>query len=105
MRHMGWMLMGCMIGLAGWSARAADPEEGAPAGEAVVKKIAPLPAGVRVERDIKYGEAAGKSNLLDLYLSKQDPASPRPLIVYIHGGAWRAGDKGGCMAASMVLQG
>lgn len=41
-------------------------------------------------RDIEYARVGDVSLKLDLYLSKQ--AKP-PLIVYIHGGAWRSGSK------------
>ena len=51
------------------------------------------PAGaVEVRRDIQYGVANGKALLLDAYLPPSD-AGPRPAVVMIHGGGWRAGDK------------
>lgn len=107
MRHVAWILTACFFGVAGWRTtllRAAEP--GDPELPPATMPAKPLPPGVRVERDIKYGDAPGKSNLLDLYLPKDAPASPLPLIVYIHGGGWRAGDKAPCSAASfMVPQG
>src|SRR4051794_40754385 len=63
-----------------------------------------LPAGVRVVRDIMYGEAPGNSNLLDLYLPKDASPSALPLVVYIHGGGWRAGDKAPCPHAAFMGQ-
>lgn len=43
-------------------------------------------------RDLEYASINGKSLLLDLYLPKgvKNP----PLLVWIHGGGWRNGDKG-----------
>jgi acetyl esterase/lipase len=51
----------------------------------------PLPADVRVERDIPYAEPANPRQMLDIYA----PAGAKnlPVVVWIHGGGWRAGDK------------
>jgi acetyl esterase/lipase len=57
---------------------------------------------VRILRDLNY--AAGKEQRLDLVL----PAStvqPVPLIVWIHGGAWRGGDKWDCPGQFLVKSG
>jgi acetyl esterase/lipase len=63
-----------------------------------------LPPHVVRVADIRYGDGPGKSNLLDLYLpDKADHA--RPLIVWIHGGGWAAGDKTGCPAIPAVSHG
>lgn len=50
---------------------------------------AQLPAGARMLRDVAYGDAAAQR--FDVYL----PADARnaPLIVMVHGGGWRRGDK------------
>jgi len=53
----------------------------------------PLPPGVRAERDIVYAKVGEREVKLDVYLPAQAPAKPLPLIVWIHGGAWRAGSK------------
>jgi acetyl esterase/lipase len=53
----------------------------------------PLPPGVRAERDIVYAKAGERELKLDVYLPEGPSARPRPLIVWIHGGAWRAGSK------------
>lgn len=60
----------------------------------------PLPDGVRFERDIVYAEAGNRKLTLDLYLPAQ---LGRPLTVWIHGGAWRAGNKYPC-PANVALQ-
>lgn len=49
----------------------------------------PLPAGSRVLRDLAYGRAPRQS--LDVYLPPG--AGAAPLVVMVHGGAWRFGDK------------
>jgi len=50
-----------------------------------------LPEGVRVERDIAYVTGGHARQKLDLYLPKA--ARALPLIINIHGGAFRAGSK------------
>ena len=79
--------------------------QGAPATRPAVAKastVARLPAGVRAIRNVRYGEAPGKANLLDVYLPESPDATPRPLIVWIHGGGWIGGDKAGCPAVNLV---
>ncbi len=58
-----------------------------------VAKGAPAP-DMKVSKDLRYDDSAGsapKLNSLDLYL----PAGKQnvPLVFYVHGGGWRAGDK------------
>ena len=55
-------------------------------------------------RDVEYAQVGGKSLRLDLYVPTQ-PGAPRPLIVWIHGGGWLGGDKGGCPAVPLVPRG
>ena len=55
-----------------------------------------LPAGVRVLRDLAYG--ADKLQKIDAYLPAQ--ANAAPIIVMVHGGGWRRGDK----TATSVVQ-
>lgn len=71
------------------------------------KAEAALPAGSRIERDIAYG--THPKQRYDVYL----PANARPaapLLVMVHGGGWRHGDKGnpgvaGDKAAYWLAQG
>jgi acetyl esterase/lipase len=46
--------------------------------------------GVKIERDVKYGTA--DRNLLDVFIP-QAASSPRPVLIFVHGGAFVAGDK------------
>jgi acetyl esterase/lipase len=53
-----------------------------------------LPAGVRIERDIPYAGTKDPRQTLDLLLPESAKGGkPLPVIVNIHGGAFRAGDK------------
>ena len=51
-----------------------------------------LPAGVTAARDLEYGRAGGKILHLDLYYPEKSQ-NLLPLIIWIHGGAWRTGTK------------
>lgn len=50
-----------------------------------------LPAGVRSQLDIPYARIGRQTLLLDLHMPTG--VEQPPLIVYLHGGAWRLGDK------------
>jgi acetyl esterase/lipase len=66
----------------------------------------PDPAGATVLRDIEYVPGGHERQKLDLYLPKEvDPSGKRPLLVWIHGGAWQAGSKESCPARRFVGQG
>lgn len=55
----------------------------------------PLPSGVEIVPDIAYDDDH-EAQKLDLYLPpKDDSDNLRPAIVFVHGGGWRGGDKGG----------
>jgi acetyl esterase/lipase len=61
-----------------------------------------LPADTRVLRDLAYVEGGHHRQKLDLYL----PAQPKgPLLVWIHGGGWRAGGKGNPPGLALVKNG
>ena len=57
-------------------------------------------AGVKL-KDVSYGPH--ERNVLDLTVPKSD--KPLPLIVWVHGGGWEAGDKAGNPAALLLTQG
>ena len=51
-----------------------------------------VPAHVKKTADVIYKEADGLKLGLDVYQSAGD-STPRPLILVIHGGYWKSGDK------------
>jgi len=63
-----------------------------------------IPPNVRVLSDLEYARVAEKSLLLDIYLP-QGTEEPLPVIVWIHGGAWRGGDKRACRLLGMTQRG
>jgi len=83
-------------------APAADPQPPRPAPRPAAA-AAPL-AGVKVLRDVQYAQADQTRLLLDLYLPEK-PAGALPVIVWVHGGGWRAGDKQPCPAVPFVKAG
>lgn len=66
---------------------------------------------VVIKRDLSYVEGGHERHKLDLYLPKPAAGqsvvlnSKRPLVVWIHGGGWRAGSKNGCPAVPLVGRG
>lgn len=61
-----------------------------------------LSRAIDIKRDIEYARIGDTSLALDLYL----PEKPRPpLLVYVHGGAWRGGSKSDCPLAPLVHEG
>jgi acetyl esterase/lipase len=64
----------------------------------------PVPPGVQAHRDLPYVEHGHEQQKFDLYLPEKT-ASPLPVIIWVHGGAWQAGSKNGCPAIHYVQQG
>jgi len=54
-----------------------------------------VPDDVVAERDIRYAGTEHPRQRLDLYLPKTPANDKLPLVVFIHGGGWQAGDKAG----------
>jgi acetyl esterase/lipase len=61
-----------------------------------------LPDGVTVTRNLEYGRAGDKILHLDLYLPEKSE-KPFPLLIWIHGGAWRTGAKEGDVVPMLPL--
>jgi len=68
--------------------RAIDPPKTA-ALYAPLQQKEPYP-GVKVHRDVRYGPA--DRNLLDVF-TPDDGAAPRPILIFVHGGAFIGGNK------------
>ena len=64
---------------------------------------AQLPHSVKVERNLEYAQAGGKSLRLDIYSPKK-PTGRLPVVVWIHGGSWNSGDKNFCPIGFMAKQ-
>jgi acetyl esterase/lipase len=64
---------------------------------------APLPEGTKILKDLAYVPGGHERQKLDLYLPPT--GSGWPLVVAIHGGAFRMGDKGGEPAGAFVARG
>lgn len=74
------------------------------AGPAATPADAPDVARETILRDLEYAQVGNKRLSLDLYLPRQAPR-PLPLIIWIHGGAWLAGQKSPCHARLMLPRG
>jgi acetyl esterase/lipase len=51
------------------------------------------PAGFAAEYDVKYVPDGDAAQSLDIYFPERPSDKPLPLLVWIHGGAWRGGSK------------
>ena len=49
--------------------------------------------GVQVTKDLDYVGDGHRRHRLDVYAAEAPGAAPRPVLLYIHGGAWVIGDK------------
>lgn len=67
-------------------------------------KRRPPPPGVKLYSDLDYARVDGQSLLLDLYMP-ENKGTPPPLIIWIHGGGWKNGDKAGVNPAAIGLSG
>ncbi|MBM4017597.1 MAG: alpha/beta hydrolase [Planctomycetes bacterium] len=97
MRHAG--IVAVLVCAAAAAAAAAEAPQPRPA-----QRPPPDMSGINVSKDVEYAKAGGKALLLDLYLPRDAPG-PLPLIMWVHGGAWRAGDKAQCPALPQVRRG
>jgi acetyl esterase/lipase len=68
------------------------------------RKPAPLPPGMKLFPNLEYAAVNGKSLLLDLYLPDKADL-PVPVIVFVHGGGWQAGDRHDRQALPLVTKG
>jgi acetyl esterase/lipase len=54
-----------------------------------------LPGDVEVVRDIQYGTGGGTPLMLDIVRPRKTVDKPMPVLVWIHGGGWRQGNRRG----------
>ena len=54
-----------------------------------------VPQNVQVTRDVVYGKGGARDLKMDVVHLKERPAKPMPVLVWIHGGGWRRGNKTG----------
>lgn len=66
---------------------------------------APLPAGVKAERNIPYVENGHANQVLDIFLPEKPAEKPLPLMIWIHGGAWLAGNQANPAVTYLVNKG
>ena len=75
-----------------------------PAGFAGVRRAPAPPAGTKVQRDLAYVANGHERQKLDLY-TPPGATNPLPLIIWIHGGAWKLGSKENCPALRYLEHG
>ena len=63
-----------------------------------------LGTAARVD-DVEYAKVEGRSLKLDLHLPPEGVPMQKVLLVYVHGGAWRGGDKSDMPLGRLVEQG
>lgn len=52
-----------------------------------------IPADVEYTQNIEFGKGGNTPLLMDMARPKTDSQAPRPVLVFVHGGAWFSGDK------------
>jgi hypothetical protein len=60
--------------------------------EKLINKTPVVPEDIKEIKDIEYKNIGGKSLQLDMYIPK-NVTKPAPLLVFIHGGGWRGGNR------------
>jgi len=64
-----------------------------------------IPDEVEFVRDVEYGTGGGSPLLLNVMHLKNPVDTPMPAVVFIHGGAWLAGDKEGLDNLRLAISG
>src|SRR5262249_20421706 len=60
---------------------------------------------IQILRDVEYGRAGETRLLLDLHLPARAAGDVSPVIVWVHGGAWRSGSKADMPLGGLVAKG
>ncbi len=97
-----WLLLmmlpaACLLMAPGWTQLPASVHA------AAVQRQSQLPPGARRVADLVYAQVGDRQLKLDLYLPDQPPERPLPVVVWIHGGGWRAGSKANVGLISWIV--
>ena len=65
----------------------------------------PLPDDLEEIRDVVFGTGGDRALRLNIIRPKNPPAVPMPVVVWVHGGAWRAGSKEGRRTIALARRG
>ncbi|MFG0333766.1 MAG: prolyl oligopeptidase family serine peptidase [Maioricimonas sp. JB049] len=68
------------------------------------RKQSQIPAGVEVQRDLVYSRPDAEPLRLDLYRPKKFDGR-LPVVMWVHGGGWKQGDKARCPAVWLTEHG
>lgn len=60
--------------------------------EKLIDRAPSIPKGIKEIRNIEYKNVKGKSLQLDMYIP-ENLQKPAPLLVFIHGGGWKGGER------------
>jgi acetyl esterase/lipase len=87
------------------TATLASTREPTPSPQPTAPRPANTPALGSIQKDVTYCTPEGDPQKMDLYFPKVSDGKPAPVVVYVHGGAWREGDKaeGGGMSEMPLL--
>lgn len=96
----GRVLTICLLTLIGTvvTASRVESQQREPNNAAIQKR---LPTGSRVDLDLVYETIGTRKLPLDLYRPQSE--TPTPLVIWIHGGAWKSGSKKGAGPAIALL--
>ncbi len=65
----------------------------------------PLPDDLEEIRDVVFGTGGGRPLKLNILRPRTAPRTPMPVVVWVHGGAWRAGSKEGRRTLALAKRG
>lgn len=67
------------------------------------KESSEIPEGYFAEKDVVYSQVDGIDLKLDIYYTRRTD-NPLPLVIWVHGGGWRGGDKRNIRLAGELLE-
>jgi acetyl esterase/lipase len=63
------------------------------------------PSGVETLSDVEYGRVSGRALHLEIARPTNPPATPMPVVLWIHGGGWREGSQKPNTMAALAARG